>query len=163
MPRGFIGKASLTYFSTIHKALSSANEVHSRDPLRACSASRVPKPVLPERMNKVAPHAPEEAMSGGYVTKVGNSSNVVVDEDTYLEMIQMIRRIDLETAEALYRIATQIEEMCKTIYIAPSTSPKYLAAVEKVKASLNEFQTLTDRAVTHTYGFVDEMIQNDGS
>jgi len=108
------------------------------------------------------PHSPDSAESGGYSTGIGNSSNVVVDGNTYDEILQRIRMIDAETAESMYNIAVQIEEMCQSIYIVPSTLPKYLAIVDKVKASLGEFQSLTDEARSFANGFVEEVTHIDG-
>jgi len=158
MPQGFIGKASRRYLLTVGDAMSSAHAVHNRDPFGGQS-HRIK---ISGRSNHSAPHSTDSAESGGYSTGIGNSSNVVVDGNTYDEILQRIRMIDAETAESMYNIAVQIEEMCQSIYIVPSTLPKYLAIVDKVKASLGEFQSLTDEARSFANGFVEEVTHIDG-
>ena len=112
--------------------------------------------------NHKARHSPDSAMSGGYPLRVGNQSNIVVNEDAYAEILQKIRMTDSGIAEELYNIATQIEEMCQTIYIVPATLPKYLAIVANVKSSLGEFQSLAEQAGMKAYEFSSEIMRIDG-
>lgn len=162
MPYGFVGNASEKYLSSVSKALSSAHAVHNRDPYGGSAGGVCAPPALPSRNNHNAKHSPDSAMSGGYVTGVGNQSNVVVDQSTYDEILQKIHSADETIAESLYNVAVQIEEMCETIYIVPATLPKYLAIVDKVKASLEEFQSLTEQARMQAHEFVGEIMSIDG-
>ncbi|MDR1001956.1 MAG: hypothetical protein LBL82_01610 [Oscillospiraceae bacterium] len=141
MPDGFIGKQSKKYLSIISNALTSAHTVHKS----------------PINSNYDAPCSEEDAMYGSYKTGVGDSSNVVIDEQAYEEIAQRIRRVDAEIAESLNQIAEQIEQMCRTIYVVPTTTPKYLETLTKVKSSLSEFQSLAERTVSQAQSFVNDM------
>jgi len=160
MPYGFIGNAAKNYLSTIVNALSDAHAVHSKNPHVGSSGGAAPPP-LPVRNNHQAKDSPESAMSGGYPLRIGNQSNIVVNEDAYAEILQKIRMTDSGIAEELYNIATQIEEMCKTIYVVPATLPKYLAIVESIKSSLDEFQSLAEQTGMQAYEFASEITRID--
>lgn len=161
MPYGFIGKASEKYLTAVGDALSSAATVHDQNPYMDCTNSAAAPPTLPSRENYSAKHNPDTAMSGGYITGVGNQTNVVVGKQEYDEILQKIRAVDASIAEELYNIALQIESLCQTVYIVPATLPKYLAIVDKVKASLGEFQSLTEDARLNAHQFIDEIEQID--
>lgn len=162
MPQGFIGKASETYLTNVTGALSAAHAVHSKDPFGNVPVGVNTPPALSSRNNLFAKYSPDTAHSGGYVTGIGNESNIVVDEQTYEEILQRIRMTDEGIAQDLHELAVQIEQMCQTIYIVPATLPKYLAIVDKVKSSLGEFQSLAEQAGTKAYEFMGEIKQIDG-
>ena len=162
MPYGFIGNASKKYLTSVNDSLTSAHASHSKNPLAGRSFGKVGTPAMPGGDNHNAPYPPDSAVGGGYTTGVGNETNVVLEQSTYDEILQKIRKTDMETAENLYRIAEEIEKMCETIYIVPATLPKYLAIIDAVKASLNEFQSLTDASVVQTYQFVEDIMEIDG-
>ena len=157
-----MGNASQNYLSSVSGALSSAHTVHSKNPFSRSGGGTSPPPALPARNNHQTKTSPDSAMSGGHPLRIGNQSNVVVNEDTYTEILQKIRMTDAGIAEELHSIATQIEEMCKTVYIVPATLPKYLAIVANVKSSLGEFQSLAERAGMKTYEFTSEITRIDG-
>jgi len=69
---------------------------------------------------------------------------------------------DSGIAEEIHSIATQIEEMCKTIYIVPKTLPGYLSIVGNVKSSLDEFQSLAEQTGMKAYEFMCEVMSADG-
>ena len=160
MPHGFIGNAAHKYLSSVSSALSSAHAVHSKNPHGG--GGSVAPPALPMRNNVNAKNPPESAMSGGYPTRIGNQTNIVVNEDAYAEILQKIRMTDSGIAEEIHSIATQIEEMCKTIYVVPATLPKYLAIVGNVKSSLGDFQSLAERSGMKAYEFSNEITRIDG-
>ena len=159
MPYGFIGNAAKNYLTSVSGALSKAHAVHSKDPHGGGGRG---VPALPPRNNVNAQNSPESAMSGGYPLRVGNQSNIVVDEDIYIEIMQKIRITDSGIAEEIHSIATGIEEMCNTIYIVPATLPKYLAIVGNVKSSLGEFQSLAGQAGMKAHEFSGKIASIDG-
>lgn len=161
MPNGFVGQACKKYLTTVQDAMADAHEVHLRDPYGASAHGPCTAPALPPRININVRYHPDTASGGGYVTQVGNESNVVVDQNTYDEILQRINAVDARIAEELYNTAVQIEEMCRTIYIVPTTLPKYLAILDKVKSSLGQFQTLTEDTRLRVYRYVDEIISID--
>lgn len=160
MPYGFIGQASRKYFTAVSDALSSAAEVHNRNPYSGSYSKTTPPPIS-ARKNYSPKYPPDTAMSGGYPLGVGNHTNVVVDQVMYDETLQKIQIVNAKIAEELYNVAGQIEQMCETIYIVPSTLPKYLELVGKVKTSLDEFQTLVEEARICTYEFTQEILRID--
>lgn len=162
MPDGFIGNSSKKYLTSVSEALSDAHAVHSKDPYNGASGGDTPPPPLPSRSNQNAEYSPDTALSGGYSTGVGNETNVVLDQDMYEDILLRIRKTDSNIAERLHDIILEIEEMCETIYIVPSTLPKYLRIVDKVKASLSEFQSLSEQVENQSRSFVNEIVSVDG-
>ncbi|MCL1976198.1 MAG: hypothetical protein FWG61_08570 [Firmicutes bacterium] len=158
MPDGFVGKASQNYLEKVAAALIIAGEIHSHDPFSGISYKIVPPPGLPARINVEPPYDPASAMSGGYSTGVGNQTNIAVDRSIYTDALNKIRTTDEKAAEELYKVITQIEDLCETSYVLPKTLPKYLSILDYVKISLAEFRSLTDDAGTKTDSFVEEII-----
>ncbi len=161
MPNGFVGKSSQKYLEKVNKALSDSHTVHNKNPLDSIPKGSFNTHNMSMKYNYNAPYSPEEANYGSYITGVGSSSNIVISQNDYDEIIQNTRKVDSEIAEDLYRIAAQIEEMCNTIYIVPVTLPKYMEILNKVRSSLDEFQMLTDQTVMYTQSYVDEMMRID--
>lgn len=162
MPYGFTGNASQKYLSNVGTALSGASTVCSKNPFDGVSTGACSPPPLSTQNYRTYNDSNLSAANGGYATNVGNQSNVVVNGDLSVEILQRIRAADAAIAEELYRIAVQIEDMCETIYIVPATLPRYLAIIDKVKASLGEFQSLAEQAGTKAYEFVGEITKIDG-
>ena len=161
MPYGFIGNACKVYLSAIGSALTSAAAVHNQNPYNTAGNGVCAPPPLPVRNNHNPKSTPDMAMNGGFATGVGNQTNVVVNLDDYDKILQKIRITDAKFAEEIYSISEKIEEMCTSIYIVPSTLPKYLSILEQVKSSLGEFQSLTEEARSKMNQFVDEIIAID--
>jgi len=161
MTNGFVGNASNHHIATVKQGLSSASAVHSMNPFGGAGGGRVPPPSMGDRMNMNSPHSPMTAVLGGVRTGIGNRSNVVVEQGLYNEVLQRILTTDIAIAEELHAIMIRIEEMCETIYIVPETLPKYLDAVNKLKSSLGEFQSLTNEARVGTERFVGEIVALD--
>jgi len=151
MPNGFVGNASHRYLSQISEAMESANTVHNSPPAVAFSAGSFHQ----------VPHSPGSARSGGYVTGVGDQSNIVVKHSDYNEILGRIQSVDSKIAEECYNICVQIEEMCDTIYVVPIMKPKYVEYTNRIKACLAEFQSLTDDARMRTHQFVSDIVSID--
>ena len=106
-------------------------------------------------------HSLENAGQGSFRTGMGHRGNIVVRQSEYEQALGRIQAVDARIAEEYHNICTRIEEMCNTIYIVPHMRPKYLELSNRVKASLVEFQTLTDDARVRTSEFVAEIIRID--
>jgi len=141
MPYGFMGSAAEKYLSNVSSSISAAG-----------SANKSGRSAVKMQ------HSPESAKSGGFPTGVGNKGNIVVSQATYDEVMRKIRMVDEAAAQDLYNIAVKIEEMCSSIYVVPSTLPKYLSVLDQVKSSLGEFQSLTEETVIHTRRYVDQIM-----
>jgi len=153
MPHGFIGKPSRSYLQAVENALTAAINVHSRNPFANLTRRDVAPPPVPVRNNHRAPHAPSEAMTGGFVTGIGNRSNIVVDFDTYSRTLQKIQATDEKTCEVLYEVALQIQEMCDTVFMLPRTRGRFLSILDRIKNSLSSFRMLTGDIEGNTRAF----------
>ena len=158
MPKGFVGRASETYLTKMNDALSVATEEHILDPFRHISRSVVPPPPLPARPNQNLPFRPEEARSGSFITGVGNSGNIVTDDQNYQEILWRINQADEKIAHVFYQTAIQTKEMCDTSFIVPLTTARCLLVLGLVETSLGDFRSLTDESLIRMRQFVDQII-----
>jgi len=161
MPHGFIGNASQKYLTEVGNAMASAHMVHGKNPLAGMGGMEAPPPTLATPSNLNLPHPSESSRSGGYATGIGNQSNVVVKPGEYAEVLGKMQLVNEQIAEEIFSIAAQLEEMCNTIYIVPFMKPKYLEYIGKVKAMLDEFQTLMDESRMAQQAHVDEITRID--
>ena len=144
MPSGFIGNASRVFLTHTSEALTEASQTSNH----ILAKNRMP------RGNQVRPITPNEAARGGFQTGVGDSSNIVVDSHTYEQALRAVDRIDDRIGELLYRITTELEEMCKTSYIIPQTESRFLFINGCVKSSIGQFRGLTEEIAIGTRRFV---------
>jgi len=161
MPHGFVGKASQKYLATVSAAMESAHAVHSVNPLAGMAGAAAAPPSVPVAHNHRLSHQPDSARSGSYSTGLGNQSNIVVKDAEYRETTQMMTTICYQHGEAIYNMLVHLEKMCDTVYIVPHMKPKYLELVNKAKSSLEDFQTLTDKARISALEFIDEIARID--
>jgi len=139
MPSGFNGGAASSLLLTALEAFNAAVNVNPRP-------SKVKFPISEEEFN-----------TGGFITGVGNSSNVVVDSFTYDEAMKMMDRIDDEMGELFHRISVEVEDMCRTSFVVPQTVPRCLHVCGCIKDSLRTFRGLSDDASTGTRRLVGNM------
>jgi len=107
-------------------------------------------------------YKPDTARQGGFTTGVGNESNIVVNQKTYEKALKKVQMIDDSIAEDYHNMLVQIEDMCSTIFVVPDTIPRILESVDKMKSSLEQFRSLTDKAIICTRRFVDQIAVIDG-
>jgi len=143
MPDGFVGTAALRY-------LNGVSEAHTNAKSDAARAARPPSSVPPDTPSvptaRMLPHEPSEANHGRFTTGKGNSGNIVVDETEYAAIMQKISHIDDKIGEHLYRIAAEIENMCRESYILPATFPRCTGISSNIKTSMGQFRALTEEA-----------------
>lgn len=186
MPRGFIGRTVESFFTETNQELTIAGQEHNQNPFegdqnaRGASVSagdprrtppsetsdpslstNVNPPRLPPVRNQRLPFQVESALTGGFSLGIGNSTNVVVDRDTYENVMRSVNTVDDRAGEDVYRTATAIEEMCANIYIVPRTVPRILEVTGRLKSSLGEFRSLTEDAIIQVRGFVNEVSEID--
>ena len=153
MPRGFIGHAAYTYLTKITETMGSANIQHTSAPSGANDRGMI----------HTTPYPPDTAKTGGYSTGKGDQSNIVVKTDVYDDTLFKMVTFDNQIGEATYNVATQIAEMCSTIFIVPQTSAKIIEFVEKLKSLLvGEYQEFMIDARIRVHEFIDEISNIDG-
>ena len=151
MPNGFIGNAPAAYLGGVHKAYTQAIEANIQ------ISADTPSSTTATGNVRRLPFEPDDARVGQFVTGKGDSSNIVVDSSDYTELTQRISHADDKMGECLYRIALEIEEMCRTIYILPETLPRCMNVSSAVKTSLSEFRSLTEEAVSVACSFARDI------
>jgi hypothetical protein len=156
MPYGFSGKASKGYLAGVHESLSESNVEYTKDPFEGYSWS-VGTPSLPYRSSQETPYPPDSASGGGHSTGLGNSGNIAVSEDTFVEISGRVNRIDEDMCRDIQTVILEIEEMCNTVFILEQTLPKYLGILNSVKSSLGEFESLTTDSETQARKFAGEI------
>ena len=119
-------------------------------------------PSLPARNNQKPPFSPDSANSGSHSTGTGNQTNIVVDNNTYDQILQKISSADEKAAQGFSNILAQIEDMCGTIYKVPKALPKYQELVNKVKSTMSDFQKVTAEAKSAASKYVNEITILDG-
>lgn len=131
----------------------------SRDDGRSNISERrpVPLPILGRPVNCRHPFPPENALGGRYSLGVGNSSNIVVDAGLYEDTLRKLNMVDDESGEDIYKTSVVIDEMCSNIYVVPKTGPRVKAITDRVKNSLGEYRSLTEKVSIETRKFVNEI------
>jgi hypothetical protein len=150
MPKGFIGNAPALYLNDVttahQEAINAGNQIVSGAP----SSN-------PPGYNGRRPPFESRGTNGSVVTGQGSSSNIVVDTHEYAEINMRISQADDKMGECLYRVALEVEEMCRTTYILPETIPHCLNVADAIKASLGEFRSLTEEALTVANSFARDI------
>ena len=158
MPRGFIGQPATKYLTqakdahtkSTDKATQTNNQVSANAPRSANTASRM-------RIRQL-PFEPAEGIGGSSVpTGRNNSSNIVVDQQEYQALTQMISQADDRLGACMYHVAQEIEALCKTVFVLPDAVPRCLNISETVKRSLGEYSSITEDRVLQTRKFAREI------
>ena len=158
MPKGFVGPPAASYLPRVEEALQAAARVHVRDPFWNLSNRAVPPPPLPLRPNELAPYPASTAMIGEHISGIGSVENIVVDLDTYFNILKKIHITDDKISEQLHNIAKEIDEICETDYNLPETCPECLRISESVGNSLEYFRSLTYASIIKMFKFKDEIM-----
>jgi hypothetical protein len=155
MPYGFSGLAANYYLQRIEASLKSAASVHSRYPFDGCGSGAVSPPAVCPGGNQRPPYTAE---GGGHTTGAGNTGNIVVTQSVYHELSGMIKEIDDKISSELAAISREIDDMCGSVYMLPSTTPRVLEIMERVRSSIPEFKGVSDDAGMDARGFAGEML-----
>ena len=168
MFRGFIGASATHFVSATNESMSAAIDVHNINPfegLQAGEGIRADKEMtllrLREVQNRRLPFSTEGATRASHRIGVGNSSNMVVSEDTYDDIAKRASILDDQVCEELYKVADEIEQMCASIFVVPETVPRLLEATGQFKRIINSSRSITEDTIILTRRFVNEMIQID--
>jgi len=140
MPNGFIGNAARSFLTSASTALSDA-------------ANNTPRGTMHGRN----PVPPEQATRGTFRTRIGNSSNIVVDTHTTSEALNMMVRTDDRVSELFFEIATELEDICRSSYIVPRSVPRFLNTCDRVKGCMGRFREATGNAAEGTHRFLREI------
>jgi len=159
MPFGFRGNAAKAYLEAVENALADASYAHSLDPFRATFTHEVPLPTLNVRRNQSTPYPPSTANSGGSVSDVGSSDNIVVDYDGYASFLQSIGQYDRNIRDGMYSVANDIDTMSQSSFNVPLTSKEVSIIALGVRNPLKEhFVELTEQTDTRLRTFIDSIL-----
>ena len=150
MPRGFSGRHAQLY-------LGQVSDAHTR----AVSASSQVAADAPSNTNlrtRQLPFGPDDAVRSGMIaTGRGNSSNIVASQHEYEAISRTISQAEDKLGECVYSVANEIEALCKTAFVMPSTVPRCLNISESVKRSLGLFRAVTEDALIQVRNFAREI------
>ena len=149
MPRGFTGRPAQTYLTQVSNAHTRATGISQQTPASA--------PTATTRVRQL-PFEPDSAGSGRFITRRGDSSNIVVRQGEYEAIARHVSQLDDAVGECLYRVIEEIEEMCSTIFILPEVVPGCLNICSGVKTSLNQYRRLTDDAMQETRNYSRDIL-----
>jgi len=156
MPNGFRGNAAESYLGAADSALSTAASEHDQRPLTPQAGAE--RPNLPSTPNVQTPHDVSSAQSGGNITGVGNSSNIVVGSAEYNNILSKIESIDDDMGRNLHQISVCIEEMCRSNFVMPQTVQRCNTITSDFKNALDEYSRLTDEPIMEMHKFSDKII-----
>jgi len=162
MPHGFQGNFVQEFFIDVNEALDTASQVHSRNPFEGETDTENPPPRMAPAVNQRSPFAVESATSGGHSLGVGNSSNIVVDQNVYTSFSRQLSTVDDRAGEAVFMAVSAIEEMCRTSFVVPETVPRVLEITNQIKNALVQFRSLGEETSIQARSFAGEMADNDG-
>jgi len=167
MIRGFFGMAASSFIRDTNDAMAESSREHSRDPFESYvreegdeGPARRPRRTI-RAVNQRPLFSPEAALRGTHAVGVRNSSNVVVDQDTYEEVLRRLNAVDDQAGEDIYKCCAAIEEMCQSTLIIPETLPRILEITSQLKNSLGEFRALTEETSIRTKNFVNRVVEID--
>ena len=153
MPTGFRGNHAHSYLSIIDSALTTAREVHRRNPFENLNNRLVPPPSLPARTNHSLPHPLSTARSGGHTTGSRNSSNIVAAQSDYSALAQRVLAANDASCNRLQAVARELTSLCNSSYALPSTSPRCLSMLARVAGMRMASRSLTSRKAAEIRNF----------
>lgn len=163
MPNGFAGLAAERFFEAVNNALTEASNDHNHDPFANDRWDEEPPPQMPQVINQNLPFQVEDAMTESHRVGVGNESNIVVNQNTYNDVLRRIDVVDNQAGSDIFNILNNIERMCDNTFIVPETKNQITAITRDMKRYMSRFRSVTDEAITRTRGFVNEIIEIDRS
>jgi len=160
MSRNFTGKIADRFHTNTSDALTRAGNVHNQNPFEGMRSGDVPFPQLPHAANQ-SPQSLMQASRSAMAGNVGNSSNIVVDPNTFTQAIQRMDSIDDHVGAEVFGMLGQVEEMCATIFKVPSTVQRIRSLCDEVKRCLGPFRGATEEVAIDTRRFVNAISDID--
>ena len=158
MIHGFSARMLERYLEATNAAMDRAHEAHTKNPLEDMSfEGQMRPPRLSPRINERHPFQADRALGGRYTVGVGNSTNIVVKEDVYRDVLKILNTVDEQVGEELYKTSLAIKELCANFYIVPDTTPNVVRISEQVENSLGKFRSLTEDVSIQVRKFVNEI------
>jgi len=154
MPSGFIGNAVEKYLEAVDFALETAIVVHNKDPFEHLVNNQIqPHPIIHHRDNEQTPHPLETAKTGDFSTGLGTSGNIVVDEESYIDIQNSIKETDRIVSGKFYAVLNQIKDLSNRSFQLPHTLPRIMSILNEVDNSYSRYISPTDDIVnlTRTY------------
>ena len=161
MASGFAGESVQRFLASVNNEMEEAGREHSTNPMEGESSDVVTIPPAPNVSNQRMPFNAESGTGGNHPTGIGNSSNIVVYQGVYEEVIRRVNLVDDQAGADIFMIANAIEEMCSRIFVVPETVPRILAITGRLKASLGQFRSLTEEANIVTRRYVNTVMEID--
>jgi len=163
MPNGFVGQPARAF-------LRKANEGHNRaigvtqetaennNQIRAAGVAQGAAISNAMRIQhaRELPFRPEDAEHGRFVTGVGNSTNIVVNQDDHARLVGQIHRIDDAIGECVYSCIREIEDLCRTVFVMPTVSKRCMDICNDFNRVLGSFR-IGDEAAMHIRNFAYEI------
>jgi len=147
MPSGFRGNAAEVYLAMVNGALNSAAASHSQQAPAGSAAQ-----------NMTSPHDVSSAHSGGNVTGVGTSNNIVVSSAEYSSILSRIDSIDDDMGRTLHQLSVRVEELCRGDFVLPHTVRQCNIMTGMLKNALGEYRSLTDEALISMRRFTNDIL-----
>jgi len=122
------------------------------DEIRRSAGSRL---VLPTAQSTTTPRDEITANSGGHKTGVGTSKNIVADSGEYSTIFSRLNQIDDDMGRSLFRIASDIEDLCRGDFVVPRTVQRCNQICGSLKHALGEYRSLTEDTLVRTRRFVN--------
>ena len=127
MPNSFTGSPPKQYLTQTEQALETAVSIH--DANAHCAPARNEKPPFPSA----------DALRGGFISGIGNSSNIVADNHEYGRVTQSISIRSDNLARSMHNITQHLWELNNDAYILPKTQPRIAALISNLKESIVRF------------------------
>ncbi|MCL2620929.1 MAG: hypothetical protein FWD97_08370 [Defluviitaleaceae bacterium] len=151
MIHGFSGLAAFRYLGDVTQAHETASSSAAQ------SQAGAPPNSPPIFRGSLLPFRMEDAKTGRHVTGQNTSSNIVVSQTEYNDMVRRISEVDDKMGRCLYQVASEIEAMCQTMFIMPAAVPRCLNVSGTIKSSLGEFRSVTEDSALEILGFVRDI------
>jgi len=154
MPRGFVGQPATKYLTLANEAHANSTNNAAQTGARVAATALGSANTASRLRIRQLPFEPAEGATGSPVpTGRGNSSNIVVSQQEYESLTNMISQADYRVGECMYNVAKEIELLCQTVFMLPSAVPRCLNISDSVKNSLGEFSGVTEDCTLQTRGF----------
>jgi len=154
MPNGFSGNAARSYLTQASRAQENAQD-----------ATRQAQGDIPtntrgalQRMRQL-PFDPEDANHGQFSTGRGDSSNLVADQLEYNEIANSISKMDDAMGYCVHQTATEIEQLCQTIFVMPGTAARCQDISQEVKNLLRMYAEISNDLLTATRNFAYDITE----
>jgi len=82
------------------------------------------------------PHPPSTAHSGGHSAGYDSSANIVADGDIYNSFAHGISRLDDAVNYAIHHTASEIANICQTVFIMPSVTSAVVQLTNEIQSAM---------------------------